>query len=78
MAGVAFHRIQLMQPARLVPDAWMRVRIGSVDESVSQLQRFRDAGADETATYGSTPGQNAGLIEAWRGRTAAGVNARAR
>jgi 5,10-methylenetetrahydromethanopterin reductase len=32
------------------------------------LQRFRDAGADEIATYDSTPGQNAGLIEAWRAR----------
>jgi 5,10-methylenetetrahydromethanopterin reductase len=80
MADVAFHRMQLMEPARLVPDAWMQetCALGSVDECVSQLQRFRDAGADEIATYGSTPGQNAGLIEAWRARTSAGVNELAR
>jgi len=75
MADLAFHRIQLMEPARLVPDTWMQetCALGSVDECVSQLQRFRDAGASEIATYGSTPGQNAALIEAWRAHTAAAV-----
>jgi hypothetical protein len=42
--------------------------IGTVDECVSSLQRFIDAGADEVTTYGSTPRQNAALIEAWRRR----------
>jgi probable F420-dependent oxidoreductase len=70
MADLAYHRIQLMEPAQLIPDAWMNqtCALGSVDQCVSQLQRFRDAGADEIATYGSTPAQNAGLIEAWRAR----------
>lgn len=76
MADLAYHRIQLMEPARLVPDEWMKetCALGSIDECVDQLQRFRDAGADEIATYGSTPGQNAGLIETWltRGRVGAG------
>jgi len=73
MADTAFHRVELMEPARLVPDEWMRASCawGTVDECVEQLQRFRDAGADEIATYGSTPGQNARLIAAWRDRAAA-------
>jgi 5,10-methylenetetrahydromethanopterin reductase len=80
MADTAFHRIQLMEPARLVPDAWMHetCAIGSVDECVAQLQRFRDAGADEIATYGSTPAQNEGLMAAWRERAATGAQAAAR
>jgi hypothetical protein len=39
-----------------------------VDECVTSLRRFRDAGADEVATFGSTPMQNAALIAAWRDR----------
>lgn len=70
MADTAFHRVDLMEPARLVPDAWMdeSCAFGSADECVTQLQRFLDAGADEVTTYGSTPGQNAGLIARWRER----------
>jgi hypothetical protein len=40
--------------------------IGPHEECVRALERFLDAGADEVATYGSTPGQNAQLIGAWR------------
>jgi len=80
MADLTYHRIQLMEPARLVPDAWMEetCALGSVDQCVTQLQRFRDAGADEIATYGSTPGQNAGLIEAWRARDRVGLGGHSR
>jgi 5,10-methylenetetrahydromethanopterin reductase len=42
--------------------------LGSVDQCVTTLQRFRDAGADEIATYGSTPAQNADLATAWAAR----------
>ena len=75
MADLTYHRIQLMEPARLIPDAWMEetCALGSVDQCVTQLRRFRDHGADEIATYGSTPGQNAGLIEAWRARDRVGL-----
>jgi hypothetical protein len=38
---------------------------------VKTLQAFRDAGADELAIYGTSPAQNAGLIDAWRDRTTA-------
>jgi probable F420-dependent oxidoreductase len=70
MADTAFHRVELMEPARLVPEEWIQesCALGSVDECVAQLERFRAAGADEISTYGSTPGQNAGLIAAWRER----------
>jgi 5,10-methylenetetrahydromethanopterin reductase len=75
MADLTYHRIQLTEPARLIPDAWMEetCALGGVDQCITQLQRFRDAGADEIATYGSTPGQNAELIEAWRARDRVGV-----
>lgn len=73
LADTAFHRRELLEPARLVPDEWMRTScaLGDVDACVRQLRRFRDAGADEVATYGSTPGQNAGLLAAWRDRAGA-------
>jgi alkanesulfonate monooxygenase SsuD/methylene tetrahydromethanopterin reductase-like flavin-dependent oxidoreductase (luciferase family) len=70
LADLSFHRRELEEPARLIPDEWMReaCAIGSVEDCVRKLQEFRDAGADEICTYGSTPAQNAGLIEAWRAR----------
>jgi hypothetical protein len=45
--------------------------LGSVDDCVRSLQRFRDAGADEVATYGSTPRQNERLAGAWAARATA-------
>jgi probable F420-dependent oxidoreductase len=73
LADTAFHRRELLEPASLVPDAWMEdsCAFGDVPACVATLQRYRDAGADEIATYGSTPGQNAALLEAWRVRPAA-------
>lgn len=67
-----FHRAQLMEPAKLVPDAWMEesCAIGSVEHCVDVLRSYRDAGADEIAIYGSTPAENAALIAAWRRRHA--------
>jgi 5,10-methylenetetrahydromethanopterin reductase len=71
-ADQAFHRAELLGPAKLIPDQWMidSCAIGSVDECVTSLHRFRDAGADEIVTYGSTPGQNAKLARAWAERAA--------
>lgn len=43
--------------------------LGSVDQCVATLARFRDAGADELVTYGSTPNQNAALAAAWADAT---------
>jgi probable F420-dependent oxidoreductase len=65
---MVFHRHEMLAPGELVPDEWMHdaCAIGTAEECVRNLKRFLDAGADEIATYGSTPGQNAGLIDAWR------------
>lgn len=65
-----FHRIQLDELARMVPDTWMTesCAVGSVAACVAKLEQFKDAGADEIATYGSTPMQNATLVAAWRER----------
>lgn len=70
VADRLYHRHQLLEPAKLIPNAWMldACALGSVDECVTSLRRFKDAGADEIATYGSTPAQNAKLVEAWRSR----------
>ncbi|TAM70246.1 TIGR03857 family LLM class F420-dependent oxidoreductase [Mycobacterium sp.] len=78
LAGVAsadqsFHRRELLGPASLIPDAWMQqtCALGTVDSCVKTLQQFRDAGVDELAFYGSTPDQNAELLDAWRQRSRA-------
>jgi 5,10-methylenetetrahydromethanopterin reductase len=75
LADLSFHRAQLAEPARMIPDAWMAeaCAIGTVEDCVRKLQEFRDAGADEVCTYGSTPAQNAGLIAAWRERTTVSI-----
>lgn len=68
MADTAFHRVQLLDAAELVPDEWMRssCAFGSAAECAQTLRAYRAAGADEVATYGSTPGQNAAVLERWR------------
>jgi alkanesulfonate monooxygenase SsuD/methylene tetrahydromethanopterin reductase-like flavin-dependent oxidoreductase (luciferase family) len=67
-ADQTFHREEMMDPARLVPDEWMRstCAIGTPQECVEQLRAFREAGVDELALYGSTPSENAAVIAAWR------------
>lgn len=67
MADTAFHRVELMEPARLVPDSWIResCALGTSAEVAARLRDYRAAGADEVATYGSTPGQNAAVAACW-------------
>jgi hypothetical protein len=67
-ADLTYHRHQMVEgPGSVFPWEWMLdcSAIGSVDECVTSLQRFIDAGVDEVATYGSTPQQNAALAAAW-------------
>jgi probable F420-dependent oxidoreductase len=73
IADRVYHRHELLGPAELLPDEWMAdtCALGSVDDCVRSLQRFRDAGADEVATYGSTPRQNERLAGAWAARATA-------
>lgn len=68
LADTAFHRIQLMDVAELVPDDWMTAScaFGTAAQCADKLREFKHAGADEITTYGSTPGQNAGLLASWR------------
>jgi probable F420-dependent oxidoreductase len=77
LADLNFHRVQLVEPSKLLPDQWMAdaAAMGSIEDCVRKLQEFRDAGVDEICTYGSTPGQNAKLVAAWRSRTTAKLGA---
>jgi probable F420-dependent oxidoreductase len=71
MGDLTFHRHQMVEgPGSVIPWSWVLdcSAIGTSSECVRSLQRFIDAGADEVTTYGSTPRQNAKLIEAWRER----------
>jgi 5,10-methylenetetrahydromethanopterin reductase len=67
-ADLGFHRSSLMSVAELVPDSWMHesCAIGTAAHCVERLREFRDAGADEIATYGSSPVQNAEVIRQWQ------------
>ena len=71
VADMALHRHQMMDAAALIPDEWMldSCAFGTAEECAEHLERFVEAGADEIATYGSTPAQNARLLAAWQTRT---------
>ena len=43
---------------------------GSIDNCVASMAAYRAAGADEICFYGSTAGENAALVAAWRDRAA--------
>jgi len=63
-----FHREDLMEVAKLVPDEWVYDTSlhGSLDDCVAKMQAYKDAGAHEICFYGSTSAENARLIAAWR------------
>ena len=65
-----FHRRDLMDATDLIPDEWIEATcaVGSASDCVRKFEEFSDAGADEIITYGTTPGQNAGVVAAWRDR----------
>jgi len=69
-ADQTFHRSQLLGPAELVPDSWVAEAsaVGPIADCVALLEAYRDAGADEIALYGSTPADNARLVDAWKAR----------
>ncbi|MCK9248027.1 MAG: LLM class flavin-dependent oxidoreductase [Solirubrobacteraceae bacterium] len=68
-----FHREDLIDVARLVPDEWALGTSlhGSLDACVARMQEYKDAGAHEICFYGSNPSDNAALIGAWREHRAA-------
>jgi alkanesulfonate monooxygenase SsuD/methylene tetrahydromethanopterin reductase-like flavin-dependent oxidoreductase (luciferase family) len=67
-ADQAFHRAELLEASKRVPDEWIHATsaIGSVEDCVRKIREYRDAGADEIGFYGSTPAENARVVEAWR------------
>jgi 5,10-methylenetetrahydromethanopterin reductase len=67
-----FHREDLMEVAKLVPDDWVYPTslTGSVEDCVETMQAYKDAGANEICFYGSTAAENAKLIRAWREHSA--------
>jgi probable F420-dependent oxidoreductase len=67
VADMEMHRHQMMDAAALIPDEWMldSCAFGTPEQCVTNLCRFAEAGAQEIATYGSTPAQNAELLAAW-------------
>ena len=67
LADGSFHRHELLEVAKLVPDAWLHevAAVGSVDECVKKLRDFQATGCAEIDLYSSSPAQNRSLIEAW-------------
>jgi probable F420-dependent oxidoreductase len=65
-----FHREDLLEVAKLVPDEWMYETslTGRLEDCVAKMQAYKDAGADEISFYGSTVAENADLVRAWRAR----------
>lgn len=75
VADSTFHRGDLLEVARLVPESWMRKTgaIGSSEEVLQTCLEHFDAGADEINFYGSTPRDNARVLGLWRDRLANGT-----
>jgi 5,10-methylenetetrahydromethanopterin reductase len=65
-----FHRDQLMEVAKLVPDEWIYPTslAGSIADCVTKMAEYKAAGADEICFYGSTAAETASLVAAWRDR----------
>lgn len=69
-----FHRRDLMEATRFIPDEWIAesCALGTSEQCVDKMLEFRNAGADEIIIYGTTPGQNQGVVESWRARASSG------
>jgi 5,10-methylenetetrahydromethanopterin reductase len=67
-AEQSFHRSQMVDAASLLPEEWIRssAGIGTPDEIVALLRRYFEAGVDEVVLHGSSPAQNAPVLDAWR------------
>ena len=67
-AEQSYHRAQMVDAARLLPEEWIRstAGIGTPSEIVALLNRYFDAGLDEVILHGSSPAQNRPVLDAWR------------
>jgi 5,10-methylenetetrahydromethanopterin reductase len=65
-----FHRDELLEVARLIPDDWVYETslAGSIADCVAKMAAYKATGIDEICFYGSTPAENAGIVRAWRER----------
>jgi 2-methylisocitrate lyase-like PEP mutase family enzyme len=68
-----------MEVAKLVPDEWAYETslAGTIEECMTRMEAYKQAGAHEICFYGSTPAENAELISAWRDRTGRSLQATA-
>jgi len=73
-ADQEYHRAQLVDAARLLPEKWMTAAaaIGSPEECVSKLDEYFALGIDEICLHGASPVQTAPILDTWR-RSAAGL-----
>ena len=69
-ADQEFHRSQLVEAAKRLPDAWMTstCAIGTPDECAAKLAEYFALGVDEICLHGASPAQTAPVVEAWRRR----------
>ena len=67
-ADQSFHRADLIEASKRIPEEWVydTCAIGSLSTCVDKIREYRDAGVDEIGFYGSTPLENAQLINGWR------------
>jgi alkanesulfonate monooxygenase SsuD/methylene tetrahydromethanopterin reductase-like flavin-dependent oxidoreductase (luciferase family) len=67
-AEQSYHRAQMIDAAKLLPEEWIRssAGLGSPQEIVALLDRYFEVGVDEICLHGSSPLQNASVLEAWR------------
>ena len=65
-----YHRDQLLDVAKLVPDEWVYETslVGSIEECMAKMRAYKATGIHEICFYGSTTAENAPLIRAWRGK----------
>lgn len=63
-----FHRDDLLEVAKLVPDEWVydTSLTGTLEDCVAKMAAYKATGIHEICFYGSTTAENAALIAAWR------------
>src|SRR5581483_487031 len=68
VADLQFTRAQLVEVGRTLPEEWMRsgAALGSAKDCCDRMREYLDAGVDEIWIHGTSPSQNAGLVDLWR------------
>jgi probable F420-dependent oxidoreductase len=67
-ADQEYHRAQIVDAARLLPEAWMTsaAAVGRPEQCVTKLEEYFAAGVDEICLHGASPQQTASIVRAWR------------